>query len=216
MTNHSFVPRSLWEITNERRASSLTRPPAFRITWASPSARPAYFAGSSRASIQVRRAKCLAGGIASCPLLPKFFAYASFAASTSLTISLMDVPLVPQNHWRLALPLAAQEPRHAEQVMIHDGERGEELPQRRVDRAEPVAQRSDLTGDGFEPAGQLGHVPPRRDERAGDGDQVAGQHHHHDGDHDERQREQHAFFSSWRVQPTSGRRASSRGPRCDG
>src|SRR5258705_6860370 len=48
-TNHSWVPSSLWEITSERMASSDARPPALRMTWASPSARPAYFAGSSRA-----------------------------------------------------------------------------------------------------------------------------------------------------------------------
>src|SRR5215472_142031 len=42
MTNHSRVPSSLVEITSERIASSVARPPALRITWASPSARPAY------------------------------------------------------------------------------------------------------------------------------------------------------------------------------
>src|SRR5262249_17231908 len=45
MTNHSRVPSSLVEITSERIASSVARPPALRITWASPSARPAYLAG---------------------------------------------------------------------------------------------------------------------------------------------------------------------------
>ncbi len=61
-TNHSSVPSSLWEITSERMASSLARPPALRITWASPSLRPANLAGSSRASMQVRIAKRRAGG----------------------------------------------------------------------------------------------------------------------------------------------------------
>ena len=47
ITNHSLVPSSLCEMTSDRIASSLARPPAFRITWASPSLSPAYFAGSS-------------------------------------------------------------------------------------------------------------------------------------------------------------------------
>src|SRR5882672_6508704 len=67
-------------------ASSLARPPAFRITWASPSARPAYFAGSRRASIQVRIAKRRLGGRARLPLSPKFSVYLVFAASTSSRI----------------------------------------------------------------------------------------------------------------------------------
>src|ERR1700730_6594859 len=60
-------------------ASSLARPPAFRITWASPSARPAYLAGSRRASIQVRIAKWRLGGSGRLALSPKFPAY--FAGS---------------------------------------------------------------------------------------------------------------------------------------
>ena len=47
MTNHSRVPRSLYDMTSERSASSLARPPAFRMTCASPSRRPASFAGRS-------------------------------------------------------------------------------------------------------------------------------------------------------------------------
>jgi hypothetical protein len=43
------------------------RPPAFRITCASPSARPANLAGSSRASMQVKIAKRLAGDMPSRP-----------------------------------------------------------------------------------------------------------------------------------------------------
>ena len=49
-------------MTRERIASSEARPPALRMTCASPSARPAYFAGSRRASMQVRMAKPRAGG----------------------------------------------------------------------------------------------------------------------------------------------------------
>src|SRR2546426_5940972 len=44
-------------MTRERSASSLARPPALRITWASPSASPAYLAGSRRASMHVRIVK---------------------------------------------------------------------------------------------------------------------------------------------------------------
>src|SRR6266850_4468697 len=86
MTNHSFVASSLYEITSERITSSLARPPALRITWASPSVRPAYFAGSRRASIQVRIAKWRLGGSGRLPLSPKFGAYLAFAASTSSRI----------------------------------------------------------------------------------------------------------------------------------
>src|SRR4029077_6126149 len=56
-------------------ASSVARPPALRITWASPSARPAYFAGSRRASMQVRIANPRAGGSAKSFLAPNPDAY---------------------------------------------------------------------------------------------------------------------------------------------
>src|SRR5215468_6943285 len=62
MTNHSRVPSSLYEMTSDRIASSLARPPALRITCASPSTSPANLAGSRRPSMQVRIAKCRAGG----------------------------------------------------------------------------------------------------------------------------------------------------------
>ena len=55
-------------MTSERMASSLARPPALRITWASPSLSPAYFAGSRRASMHVRIANRRAGGSASSAL----------------------------------------------------------------------------------------------------------------------------------------------------
>src|SRR5215472_11458813 len=86
MTNHSRVPTSLYEITSDLIASSLARPPALRITWASPSVRPAYFAGSRRASIQVRIANWRLGGNGRLPLSPKLSAYLTFAASTSSRI----------------------------------------------------------------------------------------------------------------------------------
>ena len=74
MTNHSAVPSSLYEMTSERIASSLARPPALRMTWASPSSRPAYLAGSRRASMQVRIAKRRAGGRARSAFAPNDFA----------------------------------------------------------------------------------------------------------------------------------------------
>src|SRR5215471_15066199 len=95
ITNRSRVPRSLYEITSDLIASSLARPPALRITWASPSARPAYFAGSRRASIQVRIAKWRLGGNGRLPLSPKFSAYLAFAASTSSRIVVIATPPVP-------------------------------------------------------------------------------------------------------------------------
>src|SRR5208283_1161488 len=76
-------------MTSDRMASSLARPPALRITWASPSLRPAYFAGSRRASIQVRIAKWRLGGNGRLPLSPKLSAYLTFAASTSSRILLI-------------------------------------------------------------------------------------------------------------------------------
>src|SRR5215470_16546842 len=92
MTNHSRVPRSLYEMTSDRMASSLARPPALRITWASPSARPAYWAGSSRASIQVRIAKWRPGGNGKLPLSPNVAAYWAFAASTSSRMLIAFTP----------------------------------------------------------------------------------------------------------------------------
>src|SRR5262249_10761994 len=69
----------------------LARPPALRITCASPSARPAYFAGSRRASMQVRIANPRAGGSAKSFLAPKPEAYFLLAATTSSTILDMGV-----------------------------------------------------------------------------------------------------------------------------
>src|ERR1017187_3595226 len=77
------VPDHMGEITSERIASSLALPPAFRITWASPSAKPENFAGSSRASMQVKIANRRAGGMASLPLFPKPAAYFRLASITS-------------------------------------------------------------------------------------------------------------------------------------
>jgi hypothetical protein len=68
---------------SERSASSLARPPAFRMTCASPSRSPASFAGSMRASMHVKIAKRRAGGSASFPRSPKSDAQAALAARTS-------------------------------------------------------------------------------------------------------------------------------------
>src|SRR5215475_7091634 len=87
MTKNSCVPRSWCEMTSERIASSLARPPALRITCASPSLRPANFAGSSRASMQVRIVNLRAGGIAS-PPWSKSEAYWSLALRTSSRIGI--------------------------------------------------------------------------------------------------------------------------------
>src|SRR5437588_10148954 len=65
-------------------ASSLARPPAFLMIWASPSTRPANFAGSSRASIQVNIANLRAGGKGRFALLPKPAEYLALASRTSL------------------------------------------------------------------------------------------------------------------------------------
>src|SRR5262245_50771391 len=95
MTNHSRVPSSLYEITSDRIASSLARPPALRMTCASPSLSPANFAGSRRASMHVRIAKRRAGGSASDALAPKSEAYRVFALRTSCRTVLMLIPLSP-------------------------------------------------------------------------------------------------------------------------
>src|SRR5882724_7478039 len=70
------------------------------MTWASPSASPANFAGSRRASMQVRMLKRRAGGIASLPLSPKVATWARLAASTSSRILLMRVPPASLAPWR--------------------------------------------------------------------------------------------------------------------
>src|SRR6266446_4462762 len=85
MTNHSRVPRSLYEITSERMASSLARPPALRMTCASPWLSPAYLEGSSLASMHVRMAKRRAGGSARLPSWPNEAAYVALAERTSLS-----------------------------------------------------------------------------------------------------------------------------------
>src|SRR6202451_1297792 len=67
----------------DRIASSLARPPAFRMTCASPSLSPAYLAGSRRASMQVRMANLRPGGSGNSALSPNPCAYAPFASRIS-------------------------------------------------------------------------------------------------------------------------------------
>ena len=64
----SSVPSSRCEMARERIASSVTTPPALRITWASPSCRPRAPYGLSRASMQASTATFLPGGIGRSPL----------------------------------------------------------------------------------------------------------------------------------------------------
>src|SRR5262245_36713968 len=76
-------------------------------------------------------------------------------------------------HMRLAFlswPSASKDARDAEQVAVHDAERGEQLTERGVDRLQAITERRYLAGDGLEPARELGDVAARADEGGGDGD----------------------------------------------
>ena len=64
----SSVPSRRWEMASERISSSVTTPPALRITWASPSDSPSSPYGLRRASMQARTATFLAGGSGRSPL----------------------------------------------------------------------------------------------------------------------------------------------------
>jgi hypothetical protein len=68
MTAYSCVPRRRLEMMSERSASSDARPPAFRITCASPISMPRNDSGWSRASMQVSTTNRSAGGIGASPL----------------------------------------------------------------------------------------------------------------------------------------------------
>ena len=62
---HQHLPRPearVWESPSERITSSVTTPPALRMTWASPAARPRTASGSIRASMHVTTAMASAGG----------------------------------------------------------------------------------------------------------------------------------------------------------
>jgi hypothetical protein len=72
MSMISRVPSSRWDIVNERMTSSVTTPPAFLMTCASPSTRLRSAPVSSRASMHTTAASFLAGGIGSDPLVKLF------------------------------------------------------------------------------------------------------------------------------------------------
>src|SRR5919201_3042946 len=67
MPGMGFVPGGGEEMRRGRCGWRDARPPAFRITWASPSSSPSSLAGWSRASMHVRTATCRAGGIGRSP-----------------------------------------------------------------------------------------------------------------------------------------------------
>ncbi len=85
----SVVPRSRWLIASERIASSVTAPPALRITCASPSLRPSIAYTLSRASMQASTAMCLAGGSGSGP--EKLATYRVLLSSSS-SVTLIGPP----------------------------------------------------------------------------------------------------------------------------
>src|ERR1700683_986489 len=62
MRTISLVPSRRCEMVRDRMTSSVTTPPALRMTWASPSASPSTPYGFSRASMQATTAACDAGG----------------------------------------------------------------------------------------------------------------------------------------------------------
>jgi hypothetical protein len=84
----SSVPSRRWEIASERIVSSVTTPPALRMTWASPSFSPSTRVGMRRASMHATTAIFLAGGSGSSPL-SKFDAYCSALRSRS-SVALMS------------------------------------------------------------------------------------------------------------------------------
>ena len=63
----SLVPSSRWLMASDRISSSVTTPPAFRITWASPSFSPRMPYTFSRASMQATTATPADGGSGSWP-----------------------------------------------------------------------------------------------------------------------------------------------------
>lgn len=90
MTTTSSVPRNLWEMTRERRASSEMRPPAFLIMWASPNPKPMKASGCKRASMHVTTAILRAGGAFKCPA-EKSDWKSSLAALNSATLGVFSL-----------------------------------------------------------------------------------------------------------------------------
>ncbi len=68
MRTISLVPSRRWEIASERISSSVTTPPALRMTCASPIWRPSRAWTSRRASMQATTATFFAGGSGRSPL----------------------------------------------------------------------------------------------------------------------------------------------------
>src|SRR4051812_13459514 len=87
----SSVPSLCWEIASERIVSSVTTPPALRITWASPSCRPRTFVGMSRASMQATTASLRPGGIGR-SAWSKLDAYCSALRRTSSVVVIWRSP----------------------------------------------------------------------------------------------------------------------------
>src|SRR5215213_382320 len=127
MRTISFVPSRRCEMARERIASSVTTPPALRITCASPSSSPSTRVGIRRASMQATTATRLAGGRGSSPL-SKAWAYCS-ALRRSSSVTLMPTILhrIPigfsaflQLDDREDVPGGIAEPRDGRSVPAHD------------------------------------------------------------------------------------------------
>src|SRR5258705_283364 len=95
-------------MTSERMASSLARPPALRMTWASPSARPANLAGSRRAALQVGVAKPGGRGGAASPPGPTDPGEGRVAAGAPPRMG----------HGRCGVEQGARHPRRSERVRV--------------------------------------------------------------------------------------------------
>src|SRR3954453_2212905 len=83
----SSVPSRRCEIDSERISSSVTTPPALRMTCASPSASPSSPYGFRRASMHARTATCFAGGRGSSPLSNDAAYCSAFCRSSSVTLT---------------------------------------------------------------------------------------------------------------------------------
>ncbi len=109
ITSNSRVPSSQLLINSERIASSVTLPPALRITWASPISSPRNRAGSRRASMQVRTAKGRAGGTSSFPLSNPA-AHAAFAWLIRSTSDMEPPPQPSSTGTPTSEPYSVQDP----------------------------------------------------------------------------------------------------------
>src|SRR4051812_27680978 len=108
----SCVPSLCCEIASERIVSSVTTPPAFRMTCASPSFSPRTFVGISRASMHATTASLRPGGIGRSPL-SKLEEYCSALRRTSSVVLIGWTLLRPRRvvlrvDLREALPLVGQ------------------------------------------------------------------------------------------------------------